>query len=170
MTRLRRSAKGHIIKLKPFLSKRIHFDMHKLESDFYRADLEIRGLDHSGPSYQGRVYLNNPKADYDTPTTADKGYAGSFFVFGHGGCLGDMGHCDIHAERKKFDAIPNPVTPENISIIVTDQLKKLAKRTKEFTVTIVPILTGGMMNPKELDTEHIVNLEKISIVTYDLEE
>jgi hypothetical protein len=159
-----------MIKLKPYLSKEIHFDMGKLESDFYRADLEIKGLDHSGPSYQGRVFLNNPKANYDTPTSMAEGYVGSFFVFGHGGCLGDMDHCDVHAERKKFDTVPNPVTPEDTSIIVTDQLKKLAKRTKEFTVSIVPILTGGMMNPEELDTEHVVNLDKISIVTYDLEE
>jgi hypothetical protein len=59
-------------------------------------------------------------------------------------------------------------TSEDASIIVTDQLKKLAKRTKEFTVTIVPILTGGMMNPEVLDIDRVVNLD--SIVTYDLEE
>ena len=41
-----------------------------------------------------------------------------------------MDHCDVHAERKKFDTVPNPVTPEDTSIIVTNQLDKLAKRPK----------------------------------------
>ena len=56
------------------------------------------------------------------------------------------------------------ILSKDASIIVTDQLEKLAKRTKEFMLTTVPILTGGMMNPEELDTEYVVNLDKISIV------
>src|SRR5690348_16357380 len=59
--------------------------------DFNRADLIFEGVDHSGPSFEGRVFLNNPNATADTPATAENGYAGSFHIFGHGICLGDVG-------------------------------------------------------------------------------
>src|SRR5919201_6293347 len=53
--------------------------------EFSRADLQFRGVDHSGPSYEARVFLDNPAAKPSTPTTEDQGFAGSFHVFGHGG-------------------------------------------------------------------------------------
>src|SRR5262249_33443730 len=48
--------------------------------EFSRADLEFRGVDHSGPSFEARVYLNNADAGAETPLTEDTGYAGSFWV------------------------------------------------------------------------------------------
>src|SRR5437016_680694 len=56
---------------------------HRLAS----ADLEILGVQHAEASYEGRVFFNNPKADASTPKTLENGYAGSFHVFGHGGCF-----------------------------------------------------------------------------------
>ena len=38
-----------------------------------RADLTFYGLDHSGPSYQVRVFFNNPNAGPDTPLIAGRG-------------------------------------------------------------------------------------------------
>ena len=38
-----------------------------------RADLTFYGLDHSGPSYQVRVFFNNPNAGPDTPLIAGTG-------------------------------------------------------------------------------------------------
>ena len=59
-----------------------------------RADLVFYGVDHSGPTYEARVFLNNPRArDADTARDAEQGYAGSFAVFGHSGCFGAEGHC-----------------------------------------------------------------------------
>jgi tyrosinase len=60
-----------------------------------RADLTFYGLDHSGPSYEVRVFFNHRDAGPDTPLTAQAGFAGRFAVFGHGGCFGDEGHCDL---------------------------------------------------------------------------
>ena len=42
------------------------------------------GVEQAGPSFEGRVFLNNPGADETTPATDDAGYAGSFHVFGYG--------------------------------------------------------------------------------------
>ena len=52
-----------------------------------RADLTFYGLDHSGPSYQVRVFFNNPNAGPDTPLIAGEGFVGKFAVFAHGGCF-----------------------------------------------------------------------------------
>ena len=65
---------------------------------FYRADLEFHGVDHSKASFEGRMFINNPDAGPDTPTSHES-YVGSFWVFGHGGCAGGEGHCEPPAER-----------------------------------------------------------------------
>ncbi|MGH8896158.1 MAG: hypothetical protein ACRDZ4_03825 [Egibacteraceae bacterium] len=65
------------------------------EAAFSRADVVFTGVDHSSVSYEVRLSLNNPSADVATPRTPEAGYAGRFTVFGHGGCYGDSGHCDV---------------------------------------------------------------------------
>jgi hypothetical protein len=62
---------------------------------FTRADLTFSGLDHSGPSYESRVFFDTPHADAGTPLKPAAGYVGSFSVFGHGGCFGEHGHCQV---------------------------------------------------------------------------
>ncbi len=65
--------------------------VNELPSQFSRADLEFIGVDHSGASYEARVFVNNPSADIGTQTNEANGYAGSYYIFGHGGCFGDIG-------------------------------------------------------------------------------
>jgi hypothetical protein len=152
-------------KPKIFISKPLKLNIENLEKKFYRADLEFHGVDHSGPSYEGRVFINNPKADDNTPKTLANGYAGSYHIFGHGGCFGDVGHCEIRKERLPFDYRPShPLTPAFKRIIFTpDKIKEIGKGTNEFTVTIVPIVAKG----SKVISSDVVNLEKISIVTYN---
>src|SRR5438067_13778113 len=97
-------------------------DTSALDADFYRADIECVGVDQAGSSYEGRVFLNNPAADEQTPRSPDAGYAGSYFIFGHGGCLGDVGHCDV-APRDPFDPRPgHPLTPGRKVLIATQAI------------------------------------------------
>ncbi|HEY1277280.1 MAG TPA: hypothetical protein VGF25_20400 [Thermoleophilaceae bacterium] len=49
-----------------------------------RAELVFTGVEQAGPSFEGRVFLNNPGADESTPRSPEQGYAGSFHVFGYG--------------------------------------------------------------------------------------
>ncbi len=49
-----------------------------------RAELVFAGVDQAGPSFEGRVFLNNPDADETTAQTPETGYAGSFYVYGYG--------------------------------------------------------------------------------------
>jgi hypothetical protein len=81
-----------------------------LDSQLYRADIEVHGIDHAGPSYQARIYLNNPAANEATGVAPETGYAGSFHIFGHGGCLGDPGHCDV-VTRRLYDPRPGHPSP-----------------------------------------------------------
>jgi tyrosinase len=104
-----------------------------------RIDIEFHDVDHAGPSYEGRVYLNHPEADestgYDHPS-----YAGSYHVFGHGGCLGDPGHCDVEP-RREYDPRPaHPLTRARKVVIANDSGRRLLEAASEVTVTVVPIV------------------------------
>lgn len=165
-------SKHESISPKKYISEKINLDISKLDNEFYRADLVFHGLDHSGPSYEGRVFINNPNATSRTPNDFSEGYAGSFFVFGHGGCLGNENHCDINRPIMRFNIIPNPLIPERVSLVITDKLRELGKNTNEFTITIIPKLAKGSRTvvQQDADLENVVSLRRISIETYDKEE
>lgn len=149
---------------KKLVSGPLKFDIEKLDNTFYRVDLQFHGIDHSGPSYEGRIFINNPQADQNTPTTLENGYVGSYNIFGHGRCFGDVGHCEIRRAISPFDYRPShPLTPAFKRIRITDQIKKIGNDRKEFVITIVPILSGSL----EDQTEDVVKLERISIVSYN---
>src|SRR4051794_36533800 len=64
-------------------------------TQYDRADLVFYDVDHSGPSYTARVFLNNLDANEKTEPSAMTGYAGCFTIFGHAGCVGtDDDHCN----------------------------------------------------------------------------
>jgi hypothetical protein len=138
--------------------------------DFSRADLEFRGVDHSGPSYEARVYLNNPKAAVETGRAEDTGYAGSFYVFGHGGCFGEEGHCDVpEGPRGPFDRrLPHQLTPQFRTVVITDALRRVMRSDEgqTFTATVVPVVRD---NPASLigDVRDPLQFESVSLITYD---
>lgn len=107
-----------------------------------RVDLVFYGIDHSGPSYEARVFVNNPDADIDTPREASAGYAGSFTIFGHDGCYGDEGHCRTDTlQRDAFDIRPpHPLTPWTKTVIVDHALYPALGATA--VVTVVAVVPG----------------------------
>lgn len=113
------------------------------EHELSRADLVFAGVDHSGMSYEVRVFLNNPEADEDAPRTLEEGYAGRFIILGHGGCFGDIGHCDIPRNpRSLYDLLPqHPLTPQTKIVTITDALKNIPQNSPNGLelVTLVPI-------------------------------
>ena len=158
-------------KLKTYTSPKIHINKEDLERDFYRADLRLLGVDIKVPTYEGRVFINNTRANLDTPTDLEHGYVGSYGIFGHPACLGDEGHCDVHTQRLKFDVVPYRLVPEDISITVTDKLKSLARQTSDFTVTICPVVCPPIeeRGMEKVDLENVVRINKVSIELYDKE-
>jgi hypothetical protein len=158
-------------KVKTYTSRKIHVNKEDLENDFYRADLRLMGVDIKVPTYEGRVFINNIRANSDTPTDLGHGYVGSYGIFGHPDCLGDEGHCDSHPQRLKFDVIPYRLAPEDIAITITDKLKSIAEHTSDFTVTICPIVCPPIEEDgmEKIDLENVVKINKVSIEIYDKE-
>jgi hypothetical protein len=117
---------------------------------FSRVDLVFHGVDHSGDSYEGRVYINEPRADATTGRDVPA-YVGSFHVFGHGECFGDVGHCDVpRGPRRPFDLRPaHQLTPHTKVVIVTERLRALLAdfgSQTSITVTVVAIVLGDASN------------------------
>jgi hypothetical protein len=138
--------------------------------DYDHADLELNGIDHSGLSYQGRVFLNNPRANENTALDAAAGYAGSFHIFGHGGCFGDVGHCDVPTgPQDPFDyRLPHPLTPATRSIEITDALKTLRDTSDADTLTVTIVAVAYEPPPRlGRGAELKLDLESISLSTYE---
>jgi hypothetical protein len=132
-------------------------------ANIVRADLVFYGVDHSGPTYEGRIFLDNPRATEETAREADRGYAGSFTVFGHGGCFGVDGHCspkDRYVDE--FDRRPpHPLTPLTIAVTITEALEKVTKEKVRVYVVAVSRETKGTP-----DTSGIPPCELVRLVTY----
>jgi hypothetical protein len=50
-----------------FTSRPVPVEFAAPEHRFVRVDIEISGIFHGEASYEGRIFLNNPKADAETP-------------------------------------------------------------------------------------------------------
>lgn len=135
---------------------------------FYRADLEFVDVDHSGRSFEARVFVDHDRADLDTPTDLDNGYAGSFYVFGHGGCFGEQGHCEVPVgPLGAFDhRAPHPLAPQRKVVIATERIRALAEAgTESFRVTVVPVVPASVEG--DADTvEDVLHFGRITLVTY----
>lgn len=138
--------------------------VERLGHDFKRADIEFEGLDHSGSTYEGRVFLNNVEADAATEPTAESGYAGSYYIFGHGGCYGDEGHCDV-VPRPPYDPRPpHGLWPTRKVVIATDAVRRAAAASKTLTVTVVPVVLSTNDNIPADET--IPSFQSVSVITY----
>lgn len=113
---------------------------------FERADLIFYGLDHSGASFEGQVFLDTRGVGGDAGAD-HRAYVGSFFIFGHGGCFGDVGHCDIPSGQDPFDLRPPHALEPAIRILtVTDAVKALLERGREQAVVTVAARAAGRSN------------------------
>jgi tyrosinase len=135
-----------------------------LGEGFSRADVEFEGLEHSGSTYEGRIFINNPDADADTDTTLENGYGGSYYIFGHGGCFGDEGHCDV-APRATYDPrAPHGLWPTRKVVIATEAIRQAAEAGPTLTVTVVPVVLSTTEAVPE--DEEIPKFEVVSVITY----
>ena len=122
--------------MKTFVSKPL--ELPRDREAITRADLVFYDVDHSGPSYRARVFLDNPTADQGTPLDPESGYVGSFTVFGHAGCFGEEGHCHpAWPTTDDFDRRPpHPLVPFTREVEITPALKQFSKAKAR--VTVVP--------------------------------
>lgn len=150
----------------PILSKTTspEIDADGLGGDYSRVDIEFEGVEHGGSTYEGRVYVNNPEADAGTERTLEQGYAGSYYVFGHGGCYGDQGHCDV-VQRPPYDPRPpHGLSPTRKVVIATEAIRRAAAPGAGLTVTVVPVLLST--TDKVPDDEALPDFKAVSLISY----
>lgn len=130
------------------------------EHRFERADLIFYGLDHSGPSYEAQVFMA-ARGIGGEPDPSHRAYVGSFFIFGHGGCFGDVGHCEIPRSRDPFDLRPpHQLEPAVRILTVTEPLKAmLANGQSTAKVTVVAHTEGRA-------SDEVLSFQTIRLATY----
>jgi len=147
---------------KKFVSQKIALE--SLTQQFYRADIVFEGVEHAGASFEARIFLNNDAANENTSTVGEQGYAGSFHVFGHGGCFGQVGHCEVRGNPRPYDPRPgHPLTPARKTVIATAAIKRALAKSRQLTVTVVPIVRAGT---PLCDFNNVLKFDKISIRAY----
>lgn len=152
---------------KAYTSDPISVEAAPLAGDFSHADIEVHGLDHSGESFEGRVFLNNPDANEHTDLTPDDGYAGSFYIFGHGGCFGDVGHCEVSGQSRAYDPRQShPLLPQTKAVRATEALRRAAAQGEDIKVTVVPVLDPGIEQPDTEGIEDVLKFDHVSIISY----
>jgi hypothetical protein len=127
---------------------------------YARADLEIEGVRHDGPSCYVLLYFNLPDADEHTGRDVPQ-FAGAFSLFAHGRCWGDAGHCEVPAgPRNPFDRrLPHPLTPINITVTVTAALRAVAEDELTVTVLTFPVLGS--------DRDESLRFSRLTLLSYD---
>ena len=96
-----------------------------------RRTIVIDGIEHAGPSYELRVFVNNRDATAATAATPEEGYAGSVYVYGHGAAYG---------ADEPSGAARLPVTRY---IVATDALRAAAATGQSAAITLVPVAFSG---------------------------
>jgi len=141
-----------------FTSKAI--ELPPAEHPFARADLLFYGLDHSGASYEARVFLD-PRGVGGNADAEHRAYVGSFYILGHGGCFGDVGHCDIPFERDAFDLRPaHQLEPALRILTVTDAVRNLLERgIEEAKVTVTAHTSSRAAND-------VLTFETVRLASY----
>jgi hypothetical protein len=99
-----------------------------------RADIVVSGLEQAGPSFELRIFLDNPDADAETEPTEDAGYAGSVYVYGYG----------RPPEGATAQSGLHPRIPMTRYIMATDAIRAAAARGPAAAVTLVPVPFGEL--------------------------
>ena len=145
-----------------FVSAPVDLTPAQATGAFSRADLVFYGVDARGASFTARVFLDPVGVEPDLSPARTHGFAGFFTIFGHGGCFGDEGHCDIPTERDPFDHDPpHAMTPHTKLVDVTDRLREVAGDA--VIVTVLPI-TRSEGGPELIDALAFTGLTLLSYV------
>jgi hypothetical protein len=151
-----------------FVPNPITVELRAPIESYKRADLAFHGVDHSRASFEGRIFLNNSDASETTSKDREHGYAGSFWIFGHGGCAGDAGHCDVPERVRPYDFRPeHQLTTISVDVIVTDALKALTEPGRPFGVTVVPWVRPAHAEVlSETLLSDLLHFQRVDLLTY----
>jgi hypothetical protein len=130
------------------------------------ADLVFYGVDHSWRSYVADVFVGPEPVEGGTPATPEAGHAGSFSIFGHGGCFGGIGHCDI-VERPVDafdDRAPHPLEGATITVDVSEALARISAPT--VVVTVIPVVPGTEEHEEPEGERDLLKIERVRLTVH----
>ena len=117
-----------------------------------RAELVFGGVDQAGPSFEARVFLNNPDADESTTQTPETGYAGSFHVYGYG----EPAPPAIAATKAMQAKGGGPIVPIEKRLHADEAAVRAAlEGSDELAVTVVPVPADPGGAAPERPFEHV---------------
>jgi tyrosinase len=113
------------------------------------------------------VFFDLPEATADTPLD-DPHYAGSFAVFGHGGCFGEEGHCQVRPPVTTFDRRPpHQLVPAVRILTCTEPIKRLiAAGQAAVTVTVVAVVRESPLADPSA-TDELQQCDQVALHTYE---
>jgi Common central domain of tyrosinase len=112
-------------------------------------------------SFEARIFIGAPRSLKRDTGTDHPAYAGSFFVFGHGRCRGEAGHCDIPRDRDLFDRrLPHHLEPGPQIVTVTEAIERLLSAGKRKAA--VDVIVHG----DEGDAHEALAFSRLRLLTY----
>ncbi|MDD5036093.1 MAG: tyrosinase family protein [Methylococcaceae bacterium] len=132
------------------------FNLSKVPDDFERAYLYFTKTRYPLKSFEVRVFFNEAASCAGTKKHGNPNYAGSLYTFGHGGCTGDPGHCDVPEvpESASHFIMLRPehhLTPKRRKLDVSKALRYAKQNSKsdELEIHIVLVNSKGIELPQE---------------------
>lgn len=105
------------------------FSLADVPSNFQKAELEFEEVRPPEASFELRIFLNESEASARTPTEGNPYYAGSYYFFGHGQCIGDdHSHCIVPDEAGFQVRPPHHLTPMSVRVNVSEPVRGLLDR------------------------------------------
>ena len=150
-----------------FNDSRTQYSVADLADGFETVILEFHNVGHPlEGTREIRVFINQPDANAETVTEGNIHYAGSRILLGKTMCFGEVGHCDIPADRQKFDVrVRPPMKPIKIYMNITQtmQIPDVVNAVKNRThITLVVVDQDANLLPV-----NSVTMDGISLVARD---
>lgn len=143
------------------------FPVEALRAAYERADVELHGVDLAVPSYEARIFLNNPDANEGTAREEANGYLGSFFVFGKHECWGEEGHCDVPT-RRSFDRRRDPTRFAKVRVVIPQgRLPRLLDQAEEDQASLsIVVALADSPDSQPSDPSDALVFDRIAMITY----
>ena len=87
----------------------------------------------SAPSFEGRLFLNNPSASAETAQSLEQGYAGTIHVYSYG----------INPIYSAEQTTHGALLPMRREVVATEAILQAAKQGATASVTLVPVVPGA---------------------------
>lgn len=121
-----------------------------------RVDVVVDGLDQAGPSFEARVFVDNPDADERTPLDPAEGYVGSIHVYGYGQLPDDP------PSPAEGSGPRPPLAPMRRVLPATEAMRELVARGRPVVVTVVAVPYQGPAEDLDVDLSWLRTLLAIN--------